>query len=63
MSALKTITALADAYDAGFAAGEREPKLLLAEVRRQLEKLIESAVRRGEYEALVHARQILRRLK
>lgn len=63
MNTPKAIEAVLSAYDEGFLAGSKDTKVLLIEVKRQLERLIEAAVRRGEYDALVHARQILRRLK
>ncbi len=54
---------IADAWDAGYLSAQVRSHVKIAKVIKQLEVLIEQAVRRGEYESLVIARQILRSLK
>ncbi len=63
MSLPKELEERMKSFDAGYVSGTKDAYLLLNEVKKHLEALIEAAVRRGEYEALVYARQILRRLK
>lgn len=59
---MKHLEAIVTAFDEGYLAGSKDTKVLLMEVKRQLEKLIEQALRKEEYDSLVHARQILRRI-
>lgn len=63
MGVPKELTERMNSYDAGYLAGSKDASIVILEIKKQLDSLIEVAVRRGEYEALVRARQILRRLK